>query len=217
MNSTNTTISTPNPTARFWDRIANKYARSPISDEDTYRKKLQITQDYLRPDMEVLEFGCGTGSTALVHAPYVKHIQAIDISAKMIEIAKAKTRKDPIANVTFRVAEIDTFEAPDVCCDAVLGLSILHLLENRDEAISKVFAMLKPGGVFISSTACLGDNLKIFKLIAPLGRWLRLLPILKVFTTDELVKSFEACGFEIERKWSPGKNKSVFIVARKPA
>jgi cyclopropane fatty-acyl-phospholipid synthase-like methyltransferase len=30
----------------------------------------------MRPDMEVLEFGCGTESTALEHAPHVAHIEA---------------------------------------------------------------------------------------------------------------------------------------------
>ena len=38
--------------------------------------------------MEVLEFGCGTGSTALTLAPNVRHIQATDVSPKMLEIAR---------------------------------------------------------------------------------------------------------------------------------
>lgn len=38
--------------------------------------------------MEVLEFGCGTGTTALAHAAYVRHILAIDIADRMIEIAR---------------------------------------------------------------------------------------------------------------------------------
>jgi ubiquinone/menaquinone biosynthesis C-methylase UbiE len=42
--------------------------------------------------MEVLEFGCGTESTAIAHAPYVKHIQALDISSKMIDIAQGKAQ-----------------------------------------------------------------------------------------------------------------------------
>jgi len=40
--------------------------------------------------MELLEFGCGTGSTAIVHVPYVNHIHAIDIFSNMICIAQAK-------------------------------------------------------------------------------------------------------------------------------
>jgi len=69
--------------AKFWYKIAERYSKQPIADEAAYQKKLQVTREYFRPDMEVLEFGCGTGSTAIFHAPYVKHIQAIDILSKM--------------------------------------------------------------------------------------------------------------------------------------
>ena len=55
--------------SRFWDRVAEGYAKKPVADEAAYQKKLQVTRDYFRPDMEVLEFGCGTGSTAIAHAP----------------------------------------------------------------------------------------------------------------------------------------------------
>ena len=73
---------------RFWDKIAVKYSRRPIADEASYQKKLEKSQAYFRPDTEVLEFGCGTGGTAIIHASHVKHIRAIDISPRMIEIAK---------------------------------------------------------------------------------------------------------------------------------
>lgn len=45
--------------------MAKRYARQPIADEAAYRRKLEVTRTYFRPDMHVLEFGCGTGSTAL--------------------------------------------------------------------------------------------------------------------------------------------------------
>ncbi|MEM6403851.1 MAG: SAM-dependent methyltransferase, partial [Cyanobacteria bacterium P01_D01_bin.116] len=54
--------------AKFWDNIAEKYSKDPIADEAAYQKKLQVTQEYFKPDMEVLEFGCGTGGTAIIHA-----------------------------------------------------------------------------------------------------------------------------------------------------
>ena len=57
---------------RFWNWNAERYARQAIADEASYQKKLAITQSYLTPDMRVVEFGCGTGSTAIVHAPKVK-------------------------------------------------------------------------------------------------------------------------------------------------
>lgn len=204
-----------NPSSKFWDRIADRYSKKPVADEASYQKKLEVTRTYLRPDMEVLEFGCGTGSTAITHSPYVKHIRAIDISSKMLEIARGKAVLGGIENVTFEQATIEDVSVPDHSLDVVLGLSILHLLDNKEEAIAKVHRMLKPGGVFVTSTACLGDTMKFFKVIAPVGTLLGLMPLLKVFTTDELVASLTAAGFEIDHQWQPGRGKAVFIVAKK--
>jgi ubiquinone/menaquinone biosynthesis C-methylase UbiE len=199
----------------FWDKVAERYSKQPIADEAAYQKKLEVTREYFRPDMKVLELGCGTGSTAILHAPYVKHIHAIDISSKMIEIAQAKAKAENVENVTFAQSTIDEFSADDQTLDAVLGLSILHLLEDRDGVIARVHGMLKPGGVFVTSTMCLGDAMKFVKVIAPVGRFLGLMPLVKVFTAKELEASLTDAGFEIDYRWQPGKRKALFIVAKK--
>ncbi len=119
--------------AKFWDKIAESYSKQPIADEASYHKKLQVTREYFQPDMEVLELGCGTGSTAITHAPYVKHIRAIDISSKMIEIAQGKADAKGVANIIFERSTIDDLSVQDNTLDVVLGLSILHLLDNTYE------------------------------------------------------------------------------------
>lgn len=210
-------------TSKFWDRIAERYAKRPVADEAAYQTKLQVTRDLLRPDMTVLEIGCGTGSTAIAHAPYVRHIHGVDISAKMIEIAERKAAAAHLDNVTFEQSSIDGFSAPDHspdhapnhAYDAVLGMSILHLLERPADVMAKVHTLLKPGGVFVSSTACLGDHMKFFKLIGPIGHALGLIPYVKVFTTHELMSMMTGAGFTIDHQWQPAKGKSVFIVAKK--
>ena len=203
-----------NPT-KFWDRIARRYSEKPVADEASYQKKLQVTREYFRPDMKVLEFGCGTGSTAIAHAPYVRHIRATDISAKMIGIAQRRADEQQVGNVTFEQATIEELNVPDQSLDAVLGLSILHLLEDREAAIAKVHRMLKPGGVFVTSTACLGDRMKFFKFIGPIGSFFGLIPMVKVFSVAELVDSLTAADFEIDHQWQPDKSIAVFIVAKK--
>jgi len=201
--------------ARFWDRIAERYSRRPVADEAAYQRKLQVSREYFRPDMEVLELGCGTGSTAIDHAPFVKHIRAIDISSKMIEIAQGKADAAGVTNLTFERAIIDELRIPDQTIDAVLALSILHLLEDREDTIARVSGMLKPGGIFVSSTMCLGDSMKYLKLILPVGRFLGLIPLVKFFTRKELENSLTSAGFHIDHKWQPDKGKAVFIVAKK--
>ena len=69
--------------------------------------------------------------------------------------------------------------------------------------------------MFISSTVCMGDDLKFFKYIVPIGRALGLFPIVKVFSTNYLLRTLEAAGFKIEYQWKPGKRKATFVVARK--
>ncbi|MEL6225293.1 MAG: class I SAM-dependent methyltransferase [Cyanobacteria bacterium J06626_18] len=211
-----------NASAKFWNKVAAGYSKQPITDEAAYQKKLQITREYFQPSMDVLEFGCGTGSTAIAHAPYVQHIRAIDFSANMIAIAQTKADAQNIQNVTFEQASIDELSVPDRTYDAVLGLNVLHLLDNKEEAIAKVHNMLQPGGLFITSTVCLGDTMAWFKLIAPIGKVLGLFPLVKVFTVKDLEKSLTDAGFAIDTQWQPddykspiGNAKIVFIVAKK--
>lgn len=202
--------------AKFWDRIAKRYSKQPIADEASYQKKLEVTREYLQPDMKVLEIGCGTGSTAIIHSPYVNHIHAIDISSKMIEIAQSKADAKNIGNITFEQLTIDELDIQDQTLDVVLGLSILHLLENKEEVIAKVYKMLKSGGIFVSSTVCLEDSMRWLKVIAPFAKLLGLMPLVKFFTKEELEGCLSNAGFDIEYSWLPGKGKAVFLVARKP-
>jgi ubiquinone/menaquinone biosynthesis C-methylase UbiE len=204
---------------KFWDKHAKRYAKSPVADEAAYQKKLKVTQDYLKRDMEVLEFGCGTGTTALIHAPFVRHIRAVDISGKMLEIAREKAAAGGIKNVTFEQSSIEELSADDATFDAVMGHSILHLLENKKSAIASAHRMLKPGGVFITSTACLGGMTPalrvMLRVVLPVGRFFGLLPVVKFFTEEELERDLSDAGFRIDYQWQPGKGKSVFIVAKR--
>lgn len=199
----------------FWDKFAERYSKKPVADEAAYQEKLRITREYFRPDMEVLEIGAGTGSTAIAHAPFVKHLRATDISSKMIEIAKDKATALEIDNITFDVGAIDDLNVADQSVDAVLALSVLHLVEDRDEVIAKVHKMLKNGGVFVTSTVCLGETMRFLKFIGPVGRFLGFMPMFRVFTTQELADSLIAAGFALDYQWQPGRGKAMFIVAKK--
>jgi ubiquinone/menaquinone biosynthesis C-methylase UbiE len=206
---------------RFWDRIARKYAAQPVADEAAYETKLNKTREYFTPESRVLEFGCGTGTTAIRHAPYVKEIVATDVSSRMIEIAWARAEEAGVENVHFEAADFDNYEAPVESFDMVMAHSILHLLADRDAAIAKAHHLLKPGGVFVSSTVCLGDGMGWIALIVPFARALGLFPRVKVFKETALRRSIESAGFEIVYRWRADETASkfgavaVFLVARK--
>lgn len=202
--------------SKFWDRFAYRYSLSPIPNQTIYEKKLALTRQYLKPDTNALEFGCGTGSTAILHAPYVKHIKATDFSQNMIKIAKQKAADKGIQNITFECAEIYDFDENKEQFDVILGLNVLHLLEDQEKVLNKVFSLLKPGGVFVSSTACVQDHtfLKLLKYLGPIGHFFGLLPLVKVFSKEELIRLHEKVGFKIEIQWSP-ETASLFMIAKK--
>lgn len=200
--------------AKFWDKWAERYSKSPIKDPKAYENKLERTQAYFRPEMNVLEFGCGTGSTAITHSPYVKHIKAIDISENMIAIAKQKAKTESIDNIDFEVATLDSLTAQAQTYDVILGLSVLHLLEDWQQALATVDSLLKPGGFFVSSTPCM-KNLTLLKLLAPLGQFAGLIPDLSFFSEEELKSSIVQSGLDIDYCWQPKKNAAMFIIAKK--
>jgi len=204
--------------AKFWDGTAEKYSKQPIANQKAYEIKLDLTREYFTPDSQVLEFGCGTGSTAILHAPFVKHIDAIDVSPEMIRIAQDKLGPSGIQNVTFRVADMDGFQATPESYDAVLGLNILHLLDDRMAAMREVYKALKPGGHFVSSTACLREKLlftlmdPLFPLMHALGQW----PKVYRLSAARLQRDMEEIGFKTVHYWQPDNGMAVFMVGQKP-
>lgn len=202
--------------AAYWNRIADKYAAKPVTDKAAYERKLAETGKRLTPDMNVLEFGCGTGSTALVHAPNVASLKAIDISDRMIEICREKAVTDGIDNVAFSVGTLEDLSDPDASFDAVLGMNILHLLPRYNDAIAKVYRLLKPGGRFFSSTVCMKDGNPLMRFVLPVMRLFGVAPHVSMFGSPELIEAMIAAGFEIELKWHPEKDMVVFLIAQKP-
>ena len=199
----------------FWNRTADRYFRQAIADPGAYTTKLEMTQRLLRPDMRLLEFGCGTGGTALTHAPLVTHITGLDISPKMIGHANRQKADKGVENVDFHVGSIQDWPQSEEPYDAVLGLSILHLLADRQAVLKQVYAMLKPGGLFISSTACIKDMGGLIPRLLPLASRLGVLPILRSFTAEQLLNEIETVGFVIQETFHPGKDKALFIIARR--
>lgn len=199
---------------QFWDKSAEKYAKSPIKDEKTYQKKLAITQEYLNSESQVLEFGCGSGSTAIAHAPHIKHIVAADISGEMIKIAQRKAVAAGIENISFQKGTLENLNIKDESLDAVLGLNILHLLENVDSAISKSYQLLNNGGVFISSTFLIGEVNILFRWLISAMQLLNLAPYVSRLTKKQLIAQLTEAGFIIEREWQT-TDESLFIVAKK--
>ncbi|RDE22897.1 class I SAM-dependent methyltransferase [Motiliproteus coralliicola] len=206
-----------NQSDKFWDGVAEKYAKKPVPDEAVYQRKLSESQRYLSADMDILEFGCGTGTTAIHHAPHVRHIDALDISEAMLAIGREKAKNAAVENITFSRATLSEFKAETASLDAVLGLNVIHLIPDRRAVLDEVARILKPGGTFISSTGCLGNSyFRFIRFIAPIGKRLGLMPDVFVMTEQQWAQEITAAGFTIQSQWHHGvQGIDVFIIARK--
>lgn len=201
----------------FWDKIAPKYAKSPIKDMAAYEYTLDRTRSYLKPADEVLELGCGTGGTTLKLADAVDHVTAADLSDVMLDVGRAKAAET--TNVTFQRS--DVAGAPDGPFDVVMAFNLIHLLRDTDAALHEIHTRLKPGGLFISKTPCNPERR------APLGyRLIRLaLPLIQFFGKAPYVNFMDirawdakvtAAGFEIiESGNHPAHPPARYLVARK--
>lgn len=199
---------------RIWDRFAKKYVASPIDDVPSYEHKLDLTRRYMRPDMTVLEFGCGSGNTARLHAPHVAQYTAMDISKEMIAHGAAL---GPIPdNMKYRVADFATADLGGETYDMILALSVLHVLPDPPSVVRKVVEALKPGGYFVTSSVPIKE-FGALRFAAPILGFLGIIPSLTAMSADELRSLMTDSGLAILEDWRPKPRSALFLISQKPA
>ena len=202
--------------AAFWDRHAESYFKSKISNMPAYEETLERARQYLSPEDRAIEIGCGTGMTATKLAPYVKEYVGTDLSPGMIEQANGRLKETPVEGLRFEVATAN--EAPSEAgqYDVVLGFNLYHLVPDLDGALANARDLLKPGGLFISKTTCLKKQWylrPLIKVMQAIGK----APYVGWFNIEEYDQMIEDAGFEIvETGCYPAKSNRRFVVARKP-
>jgi ubiquinone/menaquinone biosynthesis C-methylase UbiE len=208
----------PANSARFWDRAARKYAKSPIEDMEGYERTLDHARRLLKNSDVAFEFGCGTGMTALKLTPSVARLVATDISAEMIAIARERAAAENCSNVEFAVATPDAAPFPDSTFDAVMSFNVLHLIEDRAAALRAAHRLLKPGGTYISKTPALSEMGLLIRLLVPVMQAFGQAPYVGFLTSEDLEREIADAGFEIVERARHGSTKKdvrVFLVARK--
>lgn len=96
-----------------------------------------------------LDLGCGTGVLTFKIAKLVKKIIGLDISDKMIQVARNKNI-DSRSNIIFKKADIsEKLEFPDNKFNFVISVATLCHINSLARIYREVHRVLKPGGVFI--------------------------------------------------------------------
>lgn len=143
---------------KFWERRASEYDRDEEKYEQTYHETIESTRTHLSPGDVVLDYACGTGIITNQIAHSVKEVHAIDISSKMIDVAQREADERGIENVHYARSTIFEASYEQRAFDVILAFNILHLLEDTRGVVQRISELLKPGGLFISATPCMGEK-----------------------------------------------------------
>ncbi len=207
---------------RFWDRAAAKYAASALADPDGYEQTLAATRNHLS-GKTVLEFGCGTGTTAIKLAPDARRYVATDISPAMLVIARDRASAEGGSKAEFVVAIPENAPFESASFDVAIGFNILHLVKARPDMLRALHRLLKPGGLLITKTPCLGElgflPRVMIGMVVPIMQAIGKAPYVASFSSSQLEAEMNAAGFDIlERARHGSKPKPearVYLVARK--
>jgi ubiquinone/menaquinone biosynthesis C-methylase UbiE len=175
--------------AQSFDRTAADYDRlGDLGENDSIRSWLVSV---LPPvGGRELDLGCGTGCHAVLLAERFTHVDAVDLSLPMIEIARAK-RSRP--NVAYQQAGE---------YDLVLSVMTLHHVPDLQAALAHLKGLLAPGGRIVladpyPAESALHPSRRILHRLVPLRPRLHAMAVLRLGAN--LVRRGPATAWEIYR------------------
>lgn len=205
----------------FWDGASKNYDRTEERFEYIHSRSRENTKRFLKGSDTVLDYGCGTGTAACQFSSQVKEVHAIDISSKMIEIAKEKAAVAKIENVSFEQSDIFDSKYSNESYDVILAFNMLHTVPGPQDVMLRINELLKPEGLFISVTPCLRQRMsflvnlqiQLVRVLCKLG----LIPIpIRRITSSEVEDLLETGGFQsLESEEIYKDASSYFVVAKK--
>ena len=206
------------PPNRFWNRVAEKYSKSPVANVPAFEAKKAAIKARLRPDDVILDVGCGTGSVAIELAACVGHVHAFDLSEEMIRIGREKATAAGVENITFHVGAVEDLSrfAPETF-DMICAMNLLHLVEDRPAALQTFFTLLKPGGHLAETTVVLGESWVPYSIVLAVMKLLRRAPPVWVFNKKALYRDVYEAGFRnLDKPQIPAGKITAFSIAQKP-
>ena len=149
-------------------------------------------------------------------AQMAAEVCAIDISDEMVRHLKEKIAEQGVGNVSVSCMDLFDESLRPGSFDAVVACNVLLYLENRAEVLARIRELLRPEGMFLSATDCLGERLTR----EGVRKWWRShtgeMPYVSFDRMHTLEASIAAAGFEVletENLFPAPPN--LFVAARK--
>jgi ubiquinone/menaquinone biosynthesis C-methylase UbiE len=111
-----------------------------------YEKELTLKLAQPQPGEKILDVGIGTGYFAADYLQYKVNITGIDISEKMLDVARARG----LTNVF--TGDAVSLDFPDEAFDLVMSITALEFIEEPEKAVSEMVRVCKKGGRVVVGT-----------------------------------------------------------------
>ena len=148
-------------TEQGYDQIAEKFSET----RKYFWEDLEFVKNYVQSGDKILDYGSGNGRLLQLFSGKTIDYTGLDISGKMINIAKAM-HNDPM--IKFRkITSFDSLTFPGNFFNAVYSISVFHHLPSRklrSKVAKELHRILRPGGFIIVTTWNLWQR-KYFKRI----------------------------------------------------
>ena len=133
-----------------WRKIARNWL-ADYADKRAYDFVLKVIDEVVKLDKsaKVLDVGCGPGKWSVLFAKKFRSTTAIDVSPKMILLAKENARRHNLGNVDFHVVDVSRLNFPDEAYDLVNCVTVLqHILSDDDwrSAVHEIARVTKTSG-----------------------------------------------------------------------
>lgn len=160
------------------------------------RTRLKLLESMCRPEMDVLDIGCGNGLYALRIADKVKSVTGVDLSQEMMDEGLKEAVKTGIENVKFVLGDASNLSFPDQKFDLVFCYAALFLFPDIQKFLHACHHSLKNDGILIIDVL----NRRNFSYLY-WSQWyaMRGHKQYKVFTRREISKMLRETGFFPER------------------
>lgn len=104
-----------------------------------------VEQLNVSPPGRALDIGCGTGSSALPLARHGLTVTGLDLSARMLDVARAKARKEELS-ICFDEGVMEAMTYPDASFDVAISMFGTMFSSKPQATITEIARVLKPGG-----------------------------------------------------------------------